>query len=142
MNDDRNPSDDETDPIEAKEESTLCDRKLLYQELDSLIIEACQHHPDSFTRRRYLSQIMIKMRNSGLIWHLRKNEPLYEDAVQEQWCFFSSNLCEPEPHQSPQITSMYLVKFNELLIFGWGRAGFYDPSLGVIYFGEPAPTVL
>jgi hypothetical protein len=100
MNDDHNPSegedhpsDDETDPIEAKGESTLSDRKLLYQELDSLVIEACQH-PPGFARRRYLSQIVIKMKNSGLIWQNRRNEPFYEDAVQEQWCFFSSNLCE------------------------------------------------
>jgi hypothetical protein len=100
MNDDHNPSegedhpsDDETDPIEAKGKSTLSDRKLLYQELDSLVIEACQH-PPGFARRRYLSQIVIKMRNSGLIWQNRRNEPFYEDAIQEQWCFFSSNLCE------------------------------------------------
>lgn len=95
MNDNRNPSegedhpsDDETDPMEAKQESKLSDRKLLYQELDSLIIEACQHPPDSFARKRYLSKIVIKMKNSGLIWQNRRNEPFYEDAVQEQWCFF------------------------------------------------------
>lgn len=87
-------SDRKTDPIEAKGESTLSDRKLLYQELDSLVIEACQHPPDSFARRRYLSQIFIKMKNSGLIWQNRRNQPFYEDAVQEQWCFFNSNLCE------------------------------------------------
>jgi hypothetical protein len=73
MNDDHNPSegedhpsDDETDPIEAKGESKLSDRKLLYQELDSLIIEACQHPPDSFPRRRLLNKIVIKLTLSGL----------------------------------------------------------------------------
>ncbi|MFM9267228.1 hypothetical protein [Tychonema sp. BBK16] len=117
MNDDHNPSegedhasDDEIDPvadkgepklpdraidpIQAKGKSKLCDRKQLYQELDSLIIEACQHSPDSFARRRLLSKIVIKMKNSGLIWQNHRNESFYEDAVQEQWCFFTNNLCE------------------------------------------------
>ncbi|MDB9512562.1 hypothetical protein PN499_15325 [Kamptonema animale CS-326] len=28
-----------------------------------------------------------------------------------------------------------------MLIFSWVGAGFYDCSIGVKYFGEPAPTV-
>jgi len=32
------------------------------------------------------------MKNSGLIW--KENLPYYEDALQEQWVFFCSNLCE------------------------------------------------
>ena len=85
MNDDHNPSEGEDHPS---------DRQILYQELDRLVIEASQHPPDSFARKRYLSQIVIKIQNSGLIWSDRKNEPFYEDAVQEQWYFFCSNLCE------------------------------------------------
>jgi hypothetical protein len=85
MNDVHNPSEGE---------DYQSDRQILYQELDQLIIEASQYPPDSFARKRYLSQIVIKIQNSGLIWSDRKHEPFYEDAVQEQWCFFCSNLCE------------------------------------------------
>lgn len=85
MNDAHNPSEGEDHPS---------DRQILYQELDRLIIEASQYPPDSFARKRYLSQIVIKIQNSGLIWSDRKHEPFYDDAVQEQWCFFCSNLCE------------------------------------------------
>ncbi len=85
MNDAHNPSEGEDHPS---------DPQILYQELDRLIIEASQYPPDSFARKRYLSQIVIKIQNSGLIWSDRKHEPFYDDAVQEQWCFFCSNLCE------------------------------------------------
>ena len=85
MNDDHNPSEGEDHPS---------DRQLLYQELDRLVTQICQHPPDSFPRKRYLSQIVTKMKNSGLIWKNHRNEPFYEDALQEQWEFFCSNLCE------------------------------------------------
>ncbi|MEG3839186.1 hypothetical protein [Microcoleus sp. herbarium14] len=87
------PSDDETD-AEGEGESDNSDRQLLYQELDRLVAQASQQPPDGFARKRYLSQIVTKMKNSGLIWKNHRNEPFYEDALQEQWVFFCSNLCE------------------------------------------------
>ena len=87
------PSENETDAVEGEGESKLSHRQLLYQELDRLVTEASQH-PPGFTRKRYLSQIVTKIQNSGLIWKNHKNEPFYQDAVQEQWEFFCNNLFE------------------------------------------------
>ncbi|MEG4629447.1 hypothetical protein QUB56_07455 [Microcoleus sp. AR_TQ3_B6] len=85
------PSENETDAVEGEGESNLSCRKLLYQELDRLVSEICQH-PPGLKRSRLLNQLLTKMKNSGLIW--KENLPYYEDALQEQWEFFSSNLCE------------------------------------------------
>lgn len=100
MNDDHNPSEgedhpsyDETDAVDGEGESKLSHRQLLYQELDRLVIEASQH-PPGFTRKRYLSQIVTKIQNSGLICQNHKNEPFYQDALQDQWEFFCNNLWE------------------------------------------------
>lgn len=107
MNDDHNPSEGEDHPS---------DRQILYQELDRLVIEASQHPPDSFARKRYLSQIVINIQNSGLIWSDRKNEPFYEDAVQEQWYFFCSNLCEARTRtQYDRTRSNPITWFNNCL---------------------------
>ncbi|MGB3267916.1 MAG: hypothetical protein WBA89_28675 [Microcoleus sp.] len=83
MNDEYNPSQGEDHP---------CDRQILYQELDILVTQICQETSNPWKRKRLLSQLVIKMTNSGLIW--KDNVPYYEDALQEQWVFFSSNLCE------------------------------------------------
>jgi hypothetical protein len=99
MNDEYNPSegedhpsDSKTDPVEAEEVSNLSDRQLLYQDLDSLVIQICQETLNIWKRKRCLTQLVTKMKNSGLIW--KKDVPYYEDAVQEQWEFFCSNLWE------------------------------------------------
>jgi hypothetical protein len=86
-----NLSENETDCVEGEGESNLSHRKLLYQELDRLVSEICQH-PPGWKRSRLLHQLLTKMKNSGLIW--KENLPYYEDALQEQWEFFCSNLCE------------------------------------------------
>ncbi|MEG4497907.1 hypothetical protein QUB05_02225 [Microcoleus sp. F10-C6] len=85
------PSENQTDAVEGEGESKLSHRQLLYQELDRLVSEICQH-PPGLKRSRLLHQLLTKMKNSGLIW--KENLPYYEDALQEQWDFFSSNLCE------------------------------------------------
>ena len=85
------PSENETDAVEGEGESKLSHRKLLYQELDRLVTQICQH-PPGLKRSRLLHQLLTKMKNSGLIW--KENLPYYEDALQEQWVFFCSNLCE------------------------------------------------
>ncbi|NJK68018.1 MAG: sigma-70 family RNA polymerase sigma factor [Microcoleus sp. CSU_2_2] len=102
MNDEYNPSegedhqsDNETDPVEGEGKSKLSqlsDRQLLYQEFDSLVTQICQESSNSWQRKRLLNQLVTKMKNSGLIW--KDNVPYYEDALQEQWEFFCSNLCE------------------------------------------------
>ena len=99
MTDEYNPSEGEDHPsdpkvVEEEAESELSDRQLLYKQLHSLVAQASQHPPDGFARKRYLSQIVTKMKNSCLIWKNHRNEPFYEDALQEQWVFFCSNLCE------------------------------------------------
>ncbi len=81
----------QTDAVEGEGESNLSHRQLLYQELDHLVTQICQH-PPGWKRSRLLNQLLTKMKNSGLIW--KENLPYYEDALQEQWEFFSSNLCE------------------------------------------------
>ncbi|MEG3899281.1 MULTISPECIES: hypothetical protein [unclassified Microcoleus] len=86
------PSDRETDPVKGEGESKLSDRQLLYQEFDSLVTQICQEPSNPWKRRRLVNQLVIKMTNSGLIW--KDNVPYYEDALQEQWEFFSSNLWE------------------------------------------------
>ncbi|MBE9094029.1 hypothetical protein [Tychonema sp. LEGE 07203] len=83
MNDEYNPSQGEDHP---------CDRQILYQELDSLVTQICQETSNPWKRRRLLSQLVIKMTNSGLIW--KEKVPYYEDALAEQWVFFCSNLYE------------------------------------------------
>ncbi|MEG4056466.1 hypothetical protein QUA57_13265 [Microcoleus sp. Pol7_B2] len=80
-----NPSEGEDHPS---------DRQLLYQEFDSLVTQICQETSNPWKRRRLVNQLVIKMTNSGLIWKDKDNVPYYEDALQEQWEFFSSNLCE------------------------------------------------
>lgn len=72
--------------------SCRLDRKLLYQEFDRLFLQIYQENSDIWKRKRLLSQLIIKMKNSGLIW--KDNVPYYEDALQEQWEFFCSNLWE------------------------------------------------
>src|SRR4028119_195687 len=86
-----NLSENQTDAVEGEGESNLSHRKLLYQELDRLVSEICQH-PPGWKRSRLLHQLLTEMKNSGLIW--KENLPYYEDALQEQWVFFCSNLCE------------------------------------------------
>jgi hypothetical protein len=86
------PSANEADPIEAEGVSNLSDRQLLYQEFDSLVTQICQESSNPWKRRRLVNQLVTKMTNSGLIW--KDNVPYYEDALQEQWEFFYSNLCE------------------------------------------------
>lgn len=83
MNDEYNPSEGEDHPS---------DRQLLYQEFDSLVTQIWQETSNPWKRRRLLTQLVIKMTNSGLIW--KDNVPYYQDALQEQWEFFCSNLCE------------------------------------------------
>ena len=85
------PSENQTDAVEGEGESNLSHRKLLYQELARLVSQICQH-PPGLKRSRLLNQLLTKMKNSGLIW--KENLPYYEDALQEQWEFFCSNLCE------------------------------------------------
>lgn len=101
MNDEYNPSegedhqsDNETDPVGAEGVSNLSDRQLLYQEFDSLVTQICQESSNPWKKKRLLNQLITKMQNSGLIWKNHKNEPFYQDALQEQWEFFCSNLCE------------------------------------------------
>ncbi|MEG4089033.1 hypothetical protein [Microcoleus sp. Pol12B4] len=84
-------SENETNAVEGEGESKLSHRQLLYQDLDRLVTQICQH-PPGLKRSRLLHQLLTKMKNSGLIW--KENLPYYEDALQEQWEFFSSNLCE------------------------------------------------
>ncbi|MEG3969536.1 hypothetical protein QUA00_18220 [Microcoleus sp. T2B6] len=84
-------SENQTDAVEGEGESNLSHRQLLYQELDRLVTQICQH-PPGLKRSRLLNQLVTKMKNSGLIG--KENVPYYEDALQEQWEFFSSNLCE------------------------------------------------
>ncbi|MEG3989956.1 hypothetical protein QUA13_22850 [Microcoleus sp. S28C3] len=86
-----NLSENQTDAVEGEGESNLSHRQLLYQELDRLVTQISQH-PPGWKRSRLLNQLLTKMKNSGLIW--KENLPYYEDALQEQWDFFSSNLCE------------------------------------------------
>ena len=84
MNDEYNASEGEDHPS---------DRQLLYQEFDSLVTQICQESSNPWKRKRLLNQLVTKMTNSGLIW--KDNDvPYYEDALQEQWEFFYSNLCE------------------------------------------------
>ncbi|MEG4515476.1 MULTISPECIES: hypothetical protein [unclassified Microcoleus] len=85
MNDEYNPSEGEDHPS---------DRQLLYQEFDSLVTQICQETSNPWKRRRLVNQLVIKMTDSGLIWKNKDNVPYYEDALQEQWEFFSSNLWE------------------------------------------------
>jgi hypothetical protein len=99
MNDEYNPSegedhpsDSKTDPVEAEGVSTLSDRQLLYQEFDSLVTQICQESSNPWKQKRLLNQLITKMTNSGLIW--KDDVPYYQDALQEQWHFFCSNLCE------------------------------------------------
>jgi hypothetical protein len=86
------PSDSKTDPVEAEEVSNLSDRQLLYQEFDNLVTQICQETSNIWKRKRLLNQLITKMTNSGLIW--KDDVPYYQDALQEQWHFFCSNLCE------------------------------------------------
>ncbi|MEG4322651.1 MULTISPECIES: hypothetical protein [unclassified Microcoleus] len=98
MNDQSNPSEgedhssDDSDAVPGSGDSKLSTRQLLYQELNSLVIQTCQESSNPWKRKRLLNQLVTKMKNSGLIW--KENVPYYEDAVQEQWEFFCSNLCE------------------------------------------------
>lgn len=85
------PSENHTHAVEGEGESNLSHRQLLYQELDRLVTQICQH-PPGWKRSRLLHQLLTKMKNSGLIW--KENLHYYEDALQEQWEFFSNNLCE------------------------------------------------
>lgn len=98
MNDQSHPSEgedhssDDSDPVGDSGKSRNCDRKLLYQELDSLVTLIREEASNSWKLKRLLNQLVTKMKNSGLIW--KDKVPYYEDAVQEQWEFFYSNLCE------------------------------------------------
>jgi hypothetical protein len=51
------PSENETDAVEGEGESKLSHRKLLYQELDRLVSEICQH-PPGWKRSRLLHQLL------------------------------------------------------------------------------------
>lgn len=83
---------DDSDPVGGSGKSGNCDRKLLYQELDSLVTLIREEASNPWKQKRLLNQLITKMTNSGLIW--KDKVPYYEDALQEQWKFFYSNLCE------------------------------------------------
>ncbi|NCJ07999.1 sigma-70 family RNA polymerase sigma factor [Synechococcales cyanobacterium C] len=64
----------------------------LEQQLQSLVAQACQCHPDSLERRKRLTQLICLIQESGKLW--RDRSPYYEDALQQTWLFFCQNLCE------------------------------------------------
>ncbi len=80
--------------LTMNDKSNPSDRQLLYRELDSLVTQICQESSNPWKRARLLNQLVTKMKNSGSIWSNKDNVPYYEDALQEQWEFFSNNLCE------------------------------------------------
>ncbi|MGL5065161.1 MAG: hypothetical protein ACRC62_34765 [Microcoleus sp.] len=79
---------------DAVEESKSCrlENKLVYQEFDRLFVQISQETSNIWQQKRLRHQLFLEMTNSGLIW--KENVPYYEDALQEQWEFFFSNLCE------------------------------------------------
>jgi hypothetical protein len=93
----------------------------LNQELNQLIIETCQHSPDSRARKSGLTKIIQGIIQSGKLWH--SYEPFYEDALQQTWLYLCRNLCEAntgkryDPNQSKVITWLNSYLKYRLLSF-------------------------
>jgi hypothetical protein len=62
----------------------------LYEQLASLVAQACEHPPGSKERQKRLTQI-IRLTASKLWW---ENTPYYQDALQQTWLYFCRNICE------------------------------------------------
>ena len=79
----------------------------LEERLRCLVVETCRHKSSSTERKLGLTQIIRVIVKSGKLW--KDNAPYYEDALQQTWVYFCSNLCEAttgdnyDPNQSSVI---------------------------------------
>lgn len=64
----------------------------LEERLRQLVAETCRHKFNSIERQQGLTQIIRVIVKSGKLW--KDNASYYEDALQQTWVYFCSNLCE------------------------------------------------
>lgn len=60
--------------------------------LNQLVVQTCQHSPDSLQRRQCLTQLIQAIIKSGKLWW--ENTPYYEEALQQTWLYLCRNICE------------------------------------------------
>ncbi len=93
----------------------------LEKELKQLVVETCQHPPDSFERKSGLTKLIQTITQSKKLWY--SYNPFYEDALQQTWLYFCRNLCEAntgkryDPNQSQVITWLNSYLKYRLLSF-------------------------
>jgi hypothetical protein len=68
----------------------------LFTQLSKLVQETCKFPRDSLERKQGLNKIIFLMQQSGKIWRggQELNFEHYQEALQENWYFFSRNLCQ------------------------------------------------
>ncbi len=71
----------------------------LNTQLSQLVQATCKCSPNSWERKQKLTKLMFLMQQSGKIWRGRNqiNPEDYQEALQENWYFFSCNLCQQDP---------------------------------------------
>jgi hypothetical protein len=62
----------------------------LEEQLKQLVEKACGHPPASLQRSKLLTQIIRLCAHK--LW--KENTPYYQDALQQTWIYFCSNICE------------------------------------------------
>ncbi|HEY9692983.1 MAG TPA: hypothetical protein V6D15_12295 [Oculatellaceae cyanobacterium] len=74
--------------------------------LTQLVQETCKYPHNSLERKQGLTKIIFLMQKSGKIWRGGREVNLehYQEALQENWYFFSRNLCNYDPQKASVIT--------------------------------------